>query len=152
MYLILKLAPAASANGWSCIKPMCYDFTTVVSFWLSTQFCRTIYIHISMIWFNSLGCCWELKPQENPILRQKKTPREQENSDTVGFVTCLCFQRQSQLLFGNPHILSRVTGKRCAHLAKLFWMLCNSFHGEASYLWGPGGTRDLQCWPSPMIS
>lgn len=74
MYLILKLAPAASANGWSCIKPICYNFTTVVSFWLSTQFCRTIYIHISMIWFNSLGCCWELKPQENPILRQKKKP------------------------------------------------------------------------------
>ena len=71
MYLLWKLD---SARGYSCLKPICYDFTTTVSFWLSTCFCRTIHIHtyIYMSRFNSLCCCWELKPLENPILRQKQ--------------------------------------------------------------------------------
>lgn len=38
--------------------------------------------------FNSLGCCWDLKPLENPIF-QTKISWEQENSKTVGSVLVL---------------------------------------------------------------
>ena len=31
-----------------------------------------LFICIYMNTFNSLGCCWELKPLENPIFRQKR--------------------------------------------------------------------------------
>lgn len=125
----------------------------MVSFWLSTCFCRTVYIHIYMNWFNSLGCCWELVTRKSYF--QTETTWEQENSDTVGFVWCFWglwtpFPPETvPASFGEIPQLQR-HGEIIYSSNKGTLNVVHLFLWRIEILTGPRSTRYLWCWPFPL--